>query len=162
MSDARPARPGRSVLRDAIAGAIVIALVLLVALVRERNAWVRAHQLAAADAALAELKAGGAPAGADVAIAGRVLPAVADPDYSFLRTRRVVQGGVERPLGGPHALALDKLLHDAAGRTLRDGPERALLPDGSGRAVATAVDGADVLVAVTGPPPPPPPLPWAA
>ncbi len=152
------ARPGRALVRDgAIAGAL-IAIALLVALVRERNLTLRAHQLAVASAAVDAVAAGRPPV--DVAIAGRVLPAVADPDYPFLRQRRVVQDGAIRPLGGPRALAADKLLHDAATRALRDGPERRLLPDGSGRALASRLDGADVIVAVTGPPPAPPALPW--
>ena len=150
--------PGRALVRDALVAGALIAIVLFVALVGDRNRERRAHQLATARAALAELAAGRAPA--DVAIAGRVLPAVADPDYPFLHQRRVAQAGVVRPLGGPAALALDKLLYDAAARALRAGPELRLLPDGSGRAVASQVDGGDVLVAVTGPPPPRRPIPW--
>ncbi len=155
-----PPPSGRAIRRDAAVGGVLALIILLVALVGHRNQQVRAHQLAAAEAAVAEVQAGRSPAG--VAIAGRVLPAVADPDFPFLRLRQVQQAGAVRPLGGPSAPAVDKLLYDAATRALREGAAVALLADGSVRAVASRIDGADVVVAVTGPPPPPPPLPWLA
>ena len=151
----------RGLRRDALIAGALIVIALVVALVRDRNLGVRAAQLAAAHTATLDVIGGRAPRVA-VAVAGRVKPAVADRDLPFLRHRRVVLGGAERALGGPAAPALDKLLHDAANRAVREGPEVRLLADGTGRAVATLIDGADVIVAVSGPAPRPVPLPGTA
>jgi ABC-type sugar transport system permease subunit len=157
----RARRPGRALVRDALIAGLLIVIALAVAVVRHRNLTVRARQLAAASAAIEAIGGGGWPGAGEVAIAGVVKPAVADPEYPFLHQRRVVQQGSERTMGGPSARALDKLLFDAAGRALAAGPELLILPDGTGRAVASSLAGADVIVAVTRPPAPPPALPWA-
>jgi hypothetical protein len=124
---------GRALRDVAVLGALW--LFALGALVRDRNHAAEARTRAQASAAASAVAAGERPL-APVAAAGVVGPASQRPDRPFLRRRTVVDADGRRPLGGPTAPAVDKLLYDAAARFDRDGAFVALLPDGSGRAVA--------------------------
>ncbi len=154
-----PRPPVRAALRDAGVVALLVWMVLLTAFVRDRNHEFARRERDRALAAAQAVARGEAPMHATTAT-GVVRPAVASKDHPFLARRRVVDGGRERGLGGPAAPATDKLLYDAAARFDREGAFVALLPDGSGRAMAAVATARGPSIAVTAPPGAPAGLPW--
>jgi len=154
-----PRPPVRAALRDAGVAALLVWVVLMAAFVRARNRDFAARELARAEAAAQAVARDEAPLH-PTAAAGVVRPATAIAGYPYLKRRKVVRGKVERPLGGPSAPAADKLLYDAAARFDAAGPFAALLPDGSGRAVAAVATRRGPAIAVTVEPGAPRGLPW--
>ncbi|MBP8806546.1 MAG: sugar ABC transporter permease [Kofleriaceae bacterium] len=151
---------GRALRDVAVLGALAW-LFALGALVRDRNHAAEARTRAQASAAASAVAAGERPL-APVAAAGVVGPASQRPDRPFLRRRTVVDADGRRPLGGPTAPAVDKLLYDAAARFDRDGAFVALLPDGSGRAVAAVATPHGPAIAITAGAAPRSSVPWLA
>ena len=157
MSAAR--RPGAGpALRDwAIAAAFALAVASIV-FVGHRNRGLDARQRAWASVAASAVAHGEIPVEIDAA--GVVGAARPSPRYPFLRQRWLVgERGAGRRLGGPDAPATDKILYDAAARCDAGGAFAALLPDGSGRAVAALPTRGGVAIAVTRPARPAP-YPW--
>jgi ABC-type sugar transport system permease subunit len=160
----------RAQLRD-LAIATALALVVFTgAFAAHRNATLEARQIDTAARALATTGAGASVAATPAVLPGTTVVWISAPvagarPYLERRTLRELGPGgafgAERPVGGPTARALDKLLVDAA-RAAEAGPERALLrmlPDsGRGLAAAAAPGGGTVVVLTA--PADPEPYPW--
>ncbi len=155
--------PGaRRALRDVAIASVVLWIVVVAAFVRTRNREAIERATAHAQAAAAAIARGDAPVHATAA-AAVVGPPIASKHHAFLARRVARTPGGDRSLGGPGAPAADKLLYDAATRFDRDGGFVALLPDGSGRAVAAiATASGDPAIAVTAAAVPRRSLPWLA
>lgn len=157
-----PSRPGvRRALRDVAIAGFVLTLIAIGAFVRMRNRDATASTLAHARAAAAAIARGEAPVHATAA-AAVVGPPVTSKRYPFLARRVACAPECNRPLGGPTAPAADKLLYDAATRYDREGAFAALLPDGSGRAVAAIATPRGPAIAVTAGAEPRSGVPWLA
>lgn len=151
----------RRTLRDVAVIGAVLFLCVVAAFVRTRNLDADRAALAHAEAAARATADGARPVTATAAAAIVGAP-IASKRHAFLH-RRVAHGADgARPLGGPTAPASDKLLYDAANRFDRDGAFVALLPDGTGRAVAAIATPRGPAIAITAAAEPRAPLPWLA
>jgi len=151
----------RRALRDALIIGALLWLAVTAAYVRDRNKDATQRALRHAQAA-AELIAAGETPPTPTAAAAIVGAPVASKQHGFLRRRVAHTAAGPRPLGGPTAPAVDKLLYDAAGRFDKDGPFVAMLPDGSERAVAAVATARGPAIAITAGPEPRAPVPWLA
>ena len=146
-------------LRDFAVAAAVCILIASAAFVGVRNRELAARQIDLADKAAQASADGRALPDVHAVIVGAAVPSKQRP---YLRTRSVkVPGGAWRPLaaGAPGATADDKLFYDAATRFDREKRlPTALLPDGSGRALAVRPAAEGLAIALT-PPAHPAPYP---